>query len=138
MVLGSRERLLLPVYRPPGRGEDDLAHAVSRTVLEKTYRAQYVHLRVEIWLSDGTPHVHLGRLMAQSLWGKLLEDMGASIADVRLVELRSIGDVPALASREVVHYGDLMTPLEHVPSHVRADEPGTPGKQDPHRLVGAS
>ena len=110
----------------------------TRQGLEKTYRAQYVHLRVEIWLSDGTPHVHLSRLMAQSLRGKLLEDMDASIANVCLVELRSIGDVPSLASREVVHYGDLMAPLEQAPSHVRADEPGTPGEQDPHRLVGAS
>jgi hypothetical protein len=125
-------------YTAPGRGEDDFAHAVSCAVLEKAYRAQYVHLRVEIWLSDGTPHVHLSRLMAQSLRGKFLEYSRASIADVHLVELRYIGDVPALAGREVVHYGDLMTPFEQAPSHVRADEPGTPGEQDPHRLVGAS
>src|SRR5918997_6898861 len=138
MILARRKRLLPPVDSPAGRGEDDLPHTVLDAVLEEADGAQYIYFCIEVRLSDRTPDIHLGSLMAQCLWGELLENAEAPGADVLLVEASPYRDVLSFSAGEVVHDGHLVAPLEQALGHVRADEPSAAGEQDPHRVVGAS
>src|SRR5918993_3508915 len=124
MILARGKRLLLPVDSTSGGGEDNPLHIVLYAVLEKANCAQHVYFCIEVRLSNRTPDIHLGSLMARCLWRELLEYAGAPGADVRLVEASSLGNVLSFTAGEIVHYGHLVAPLEQTLSHVRTDEPG--------------
>jgi hypothetical protein len=100
VVLSCREPLLLTVYSPAARGEDDLPHAMLDASLEEADCSQDVDVGVEVRLPDRAPDIYLGRLVAECLRPEALEDLGTPGADVCLVETRPLGDVLALAARE--------------------------------------
>src|ERR671912_157097 len=124
MILARGKRLLLPVDSTSGGGEDNPLHIVLYAVLEEANCAQHVYFCIEVRLSDRTPDIHLGSLMAQCLWRELLEYAGAPAADIRLVEATPYRDVLSSSAGEIVHYGHLVAPLEQAVAHVRADEAG--------------
>ena len=137
MILRRGEFTLLAVYCPTRGGEDYLFDAVADAVLEEPDRPEDVDVGVEVGLSNRAPNIHLGRLVAEGLRLKLLENVGAPRADVPDVELGLLGDVLTLAGREVVNDGYLVAASEEAVGDVRPDETCTAGQQDPHfrRLV---
>jgi|SRR5215207_1182773 hypothetical protein len=107
------------------RQRDDLPHPILDASLEEADCSQDVDVGVEIRLPDRAPDICVGRPVAECLRPEVFEDLGTPGADVCLVEVCPLGDVLALAAREVADYGHLWWRPRRRLAHVRANEPGS-------------
>jgi hypothetical protein len=65
----------------------------------------------------------------------LVEDLLERLADVRDDELGSLGDILAVAGREVVDDPDIVAAGKQYVDYVRADEAGASCDDRPHRFL---
>jgi hypothetical protein len=100
--------------------------------LEEADRPEDVDISVEIWFPHRATDIHLGGLVTENLWAAPLENLFAAGADVLLEEMGTFGYVLALATREVIHDGNLVAAGEEMLGHVRANETGTARQQYTH------
>ena len=103
--------------------------------LEQIDRPEHVDRRVVFGPRDRDPHVDLSGEVVTDVRLDAREELVLRLADVPLDELHALGEVLALARREIVEHDDVLAPGDERLHDVRADEPRSSGNQDGHRPI---
>jgi hypothetical protein len=132
---GLRRRpVALAVDRAAGRAEDDLRLDRVRR-LEHLDRAEHVHVGVVDRPVDRDANVDLRGQVEADRGPRVGEDLTEPLANVLLDDRHAVGHVLVLPVREVVDDGHLVAARQQRFDDVRADEPGAPCDDRPHRLI---
>jgi hypothetical protein len=128
-VLEVRRRGVVPVERPSRRSEHDASlRRVLAHRLEQVERAENVHARVVRRILDAATHVHLRREVRQHVGLRRRDQLRRlGVADVELVEGRSLREIRAFSRDEVVD--DMHGPAfaQKPLGEMRSDEPRPAG-----------